>query len=199
MGYFEKSLEMTQKIVFATNNLHKTAEVADILHPNYQVLNLADIGCDVDIPETGSTFAENASLKSSYVFEHFGLDCFADDSGLEVEALNNEPGIFSARYSGVKDDLTNLQLLLKNMEGKSNRKARFRTVISLIKNGETHLFEGTIDGTIRTTPSGEQGFGYDPIFEPNGYQITFAEMDKTEKNRISHRALAMQKLIEFLK
>ncbi len=199
MGYFEKSLEMTKKIVFATNNIHKTAEVADILSPDYEVLNLADIGCDVDIPETGSTFAENASLKSSYVFEHFGLDCFADDSGLEVEALNNEPGIFSARYSGLRDDLTNLQLLLKNMEGKSNRKARFRTVISLIKNGETHLFEGTIEGNIRTTPSGEQGFGYDPIFEPKGYETTFAQMDKSEKNKISHRALAMQKLIAFLK
>lgn len=199
MGYFEKSLEMTKKIVFATNNIHKTAEVADILSLDYEVLNLADIGCDVDIPETGSTFAENASLKSSYVFEHFGLDCFADDSGLEVEALNNEPGIFSARYSGLKDDLTNLQLLLKNMEGKSNRKARFRTVISLIKNGETHLFEGAIEGSIRTTPSGEQGFGYDPIFEPKGYTITFAQMDKSEKNKISHRALAMQKLIAFLK
>ena len=199
MGNLEKSLIMAQKIVFATNNLHKTAEVADILSPTYKVLNLADIGCDVDIPETGRTFAENASLKSSYVFEHFGLDCFADDSGLEVEALNNEPGIFSARYSGVKNDLTNLQLLLKNMEGQSNRKARFRTVISLVRNGETHLFEGTIEGAIRTAPSGDQGFGYDPIFEPKGYDITFAQMDKAEKNKISHRALAMQKLIAFLK
>ena len=199
MEHLKKSLKMVQKIVFATNNIHKTAEVADILSPDYEVLNLADIGCDVDISETGSTFAENAILKSTYVFKHYGLDCFADDSGLEVEALNNEPGIFSARYSGVKDDLTNLQLLLKNMEGRSNRKARFRTVISLIKNGETHLFDGTIEGTIRTAPSGEQGFGYDPIFEPKGYDITFAEMDKVEKNKISHRALAMQKLIAFLK
>lgn len=190
---------MIQKLVFATNNAHKTEEVANILAPDYQVLCLKDINCLVDIPETGSTFAENATLKSTYVFEHFGLDCFADDSGLEVEALNNEPGIYSARYSGIKDDTTNLQLLLKNMEGQTNRKARFKTVISLLKNGENHLFEGVIEGTIRTEPSGTNGFGYDPIFQPNGYNITFAEMDMDEKNRISHRALAMQKLIAFLR
>jgi XTP/dITP diphosphohydrolase len=190
---------MIQKLVFATNNAHKTEEVAKILAPNYQVLSLKDINCMVDIPETGSSFAENATLKSSYVYEHFGLDCFADDSGLEVEALNNEPGIFSARYSGVKDDKTNLELLLKNMEGQTNRKARFKTVISLLKNGQNHLFEGVIEGTIRTAPEGSNGFGYDPIFEPNGYQITFAEMDMAKKNQISHRALAMQQLIAFLK
>lgn len=190
---------MTHKLVFATNNVYKTKEVAAILSPTYQVLNLVDIGCLVDIPETGNTFAENSTLKSTYVFENFGLDCFADDSGLEVEALNNAPGIFSARYSGVKDDTTNLQLLLKNMEGQTNRNARFKTVISLRKGGETHLFEGVIEGTIRTTPSGNQGFGYDPIFEPKGYSITFAEMEAAEKNKISHRALAMQQLIEFLK
>lgn len=190
---------MIQKLVFATNNAHKTEEVAKILAPNYKVLNLKDINCLVDIPETGDTFAENATLKSSYVFENFGLDCFADDSGLEVEALNNEPGIYSARYSGIKDDVTNLQLLLKNMEGKTNRRARFKTVISLLKNGENHLFEGAIEGTIRTAASGTKGFGYDPIFQPDGYDTTFAEMDMTEKNKISHRALAMQQLIEFLK
>lgn len=190
---------MIQKLVFATNNAHKTEEVAKILAPNYKVLNLKDINCLVDIPETGDTFAENATLKSSYVFENFGLDCFADDSGLEVEALNNEPGIYSARYSGIKDDVTNLQLLLKNMEGETNRRARFKTVISLLKNGENHLFEGVIEGTIRTAASGTKGFGYDPIFQPDGYDITFAEMDMTEKNKISHRALAMQQLIEFLK
>ncbi|WP_113664101.1 non-canonical purine NTP diphosphatase [Pedobacter nanyangensis] len=190
---------MTQKIVFATNNVHKTAEVANILAPQYQVLNLKDIHCLVDIPETGNTFAENASLKSSYVYQNYHLDCFADDSGLEVDALNNAPGIFSARYSGIKDDSTNLQLLLKNMEGKSDRKARFKTVISLLKNGENHLFEGVIEGTIRTEPAGSKGFGYDPIFQPNGYNITFAEMEMSEKNKISHRALAMQKLVDFLK
>ncbi|MGV3547760.1 MAG: non-canonical purine NTP diphosphatase [Pedobacter sp.] len=187
------------RLVFATNNQHKTAEVAKILAPDYEVLNLKDINCLVDIPETGDTFAENATLKSTYVFENFGLDCFADDSGLEVEALNNEPGIYSARYSGVKDDTINLQLLLKNMDGQTNRKARFKTVISLLKNGENHLFEGVIEGTITSNPSGTNGFGYDPIFKPNGYDITFAEMDMAEKNKISHRALAMQKLIDFLK
>lgn len=190
---------MTKKLVFATNNTHKTEEVAHILAPEYQVLNLKDINCLVDIPETGDTFAENATLKSTYVFQNYQLDCFADDSGLEVEALNNEPGIFSARYSGVKDDATNLQLLLKNLEGESNRKARFKTVISLLKNGENHLFEGVIEGTIRTESTGSKGFGYDPIFQPDGYDITFAEMDMSEKNKISHRALAMQKLIDFLR
>lgn len=190
---------MIKKLVFATNNTHKTEEVANILAPEYQVLNLKDINCLVDIPETGDTFAENATLKSTYVYQNYHLDCFADDSGLEVEALNNEPGIFSARYSGVKDDATNLQLLLKNLEGQSNRKARFKTVISLLRNGENHLFEGIIEGTIRTEPSGSKGFGYDPIFQPNGYDVTFAEMEMSEKNKISHRALAMQKLIDFLR
>lgn len=190
---------MSKELVFATNNAHKTEEVAKILAPNYKVLNLKDINCLVDIPETGSSFAENATLKSTYVFENFGLDCFADDSGLEVDALNNEPGIYSARYSGVKDDDTNLQFLLKNLTGEINRKARFKTVISLLKDGKNHLFEGVIEGTIRTSPTGTNGFGYDPIFQPNGYDITFAEMNMEEKNKISHRALAMQKLIEFLK
>ena len=190
---------MIRKLVFATNNIHKTEEVAKILSPYYEVLNLKDINCLVDIPETGDSFAENATLKSTYVYDNFGLDCFSDDSGLEVEALNNAPGIFSARYSGIKDDQINLELLLKNMEGQTNRKARFRTVISLIQNGKNHLFEGAIEGTIRTSPSGNKGFGYDPIFQPNGYEITFAEMEMTEKNNISHRALAMQQLISFLK
>lgn len=190
---------MIKKLVFATNNIHKTEEVAKILSPDYEVLNLKDINCLVDIPETGDSFAENATIKSTYVYENFGLDCFSDDSGLEVAALNNAPGIFSARYSGVKDDKINLELLLKNMEGQTNRQARFKTVISLIQNGKNYLFEGTIEGTIRTIPAGNKGFGYDPIFQPNGYDITFAEMDMVEKNKISHRALAMQQLIAFLK
>lgn len=188
-----------KKLVFATNNAHKTVEVRDILAPNYEVLNLADIGCDVDIPETGDTFAENATLKSSYVVENYSIDCFADDSGLEVEALNNEPGIYSARYSGVKNDQVNLELLLQKMQGVANRKARFKTVISLMQNGQNHLFEGVINGTIRHEPTGSNGFGYDPIFEPEGYTVTFAEMDLALKNKISHRALAMQQLIAFLK
>jgi XTP/dITP diphosphohydrolase len=190
---------MTSQLVFATNNLHKTLEVREILAKKYEVLNLNDIGCNTDIPETGSTFAANAILKSSYVFQNFNIDCFADDSGLEVEALGNEPGVFSARYSGQRGDQINLEYLLQKMDGEQNRKARFITVISLIKNGQNYLFEGVIYGNLRTAAVGNKGFGYDPIFEPNGYDITFAEMDVSEKNRISHRAIAMQKLIAFLK
>ena len=190
---------MDNQLVFATNNAHKTQEVSEILAPEYEVLNLNDIGCDVDIPETGNTFAENATLKSSYVVQHFNLDCFADDSGLEVEALNNEPGIYSARYSGKRGDVENMQYLLQKMDGITNRNARFKTVISLIKDGTNYLFEGVIYGKLRTEPIGDKGFGYDPIFEPNGYDTTFAQMDSELKNKISHRALAMQKLIEFLK
>ena len=190
---------MDNQLVFATNNNYKAEEVRQILAPKYSVLNLTDIGCDVDIPETGDTFAANATLKSSYVVAHYNLDCFADDSGLEVEALNNEPGIFSARYSGKRGDVENMQYLLHKMEGNENRNARFKTVISLFKDGENYLFEGVIAGQLRTAPIGDKGFGYDPIFEPNGYNITFAQMDMEEKNRISHRALAMQKLITFLK
>ncbi|RZK54268.1 MAG: RdgB/HAM1 family non-canonical purine NTP pyrophosphatase, partial [Pedobacter sp.] len=154
--------------------------------------------CEYDIPETGETFAENAALKSTYVVENYQIDCFADDSGLEMEALNNEPGIYSARYSGKRGDADNLQFLLQKMEGIENRNARFKTVISLVKGAESYFFEGVINGKIRTKPSGEKGFGYDPIFEPNGYDITFAEMEMAEKNQISHRALAMRKLIAFL-
>lgn len=190
---------MSKKIVFATANEHKTAEVAKILAPAYEVLNLKSINCDYDIPETGSTFADNATLKSIYVAQNYQLDCFADDSGLEVEALNSEPGIYSARYSGVKDDMANLQFLLGKMQGKTNRKAQFRTVISLMKDGENHLFEGVIKGRLTEAPVGNNGFGYDPIFIPNGYDITFAQMSMDQKNRISHRALAMKKLIAFLK
>lgn len=190
---------MTKQLVFATNNAHKTQEVSKILAPDYQVLDLNAIGCDVDIPETGSTFAENATLKSSYVVTHFNLDCFADDSGLEVEALNNEPGVYSARYSGQRGDVLNMNFLLEKMKGITHRNARFKTVISLIQNNQNYLFEGVIEGKLRTEPIGQNGFGYDPIFEPNGYNITFAEMDVAEKNKISHRAIAMQKLIAFLK
>ena len=190
---------MKSQLVFATNNQHKTLEVKSILADNYEVLNLGDIGCDYDIPETGATFAENATLKSLYVEKNYNIDCFADDSGLEVEALDNEPGIYSARYSGNRGDAVNMNFLLNKMEGVDNRNARFKTVISLIKNGTNYLFEGVIYGKIRHQPVGEKGFGYDPIFEPNGYHITFAEMEMALKNKISHRALAMQKLIAFLK
>lgn len=189
---------MNNQLVFATNNHNKTLEVRTLLAPTYQILNLTDIGCDVDIPETGDSFAENATLKSSYVVQNYQLDCFADDSGLEVEALNNEPGIYSARYSGVRGDHENMMFLLQKMEGLTNRNARFKTVISLIQNGTNYLFEGVVYGQLRTIPTGDKGFGYDPIFEPEGYNITFAEMDIEQKNQISHRAIAMKKLIDFL-
>ncbi|MDQ1140145.1 non-canonical purine NTP diphosphatase [Pedobacter agri] len=187
-----------KKLVFATNNEHKTAEIRLALSGKYVVLNLQDIGCEEDIPETAETFEGNASLKSKYVLENFKLDCFADDSGLEVAALNNEPGIYSARYSGSRDSLENIQLVLQKLEGQNNRKARFKTVISLMLNGENHLFEGVINGKITEGLSGSKGFGYDPIFQPDGYDITFAEMDMSEKNKISHRAIALNKMIEFL-
>ncbi|RNL54712.1 RdgB/HAM1 family non-canonical purine NTP pyrophosphatase [Pedobacter jejuensis] len=186
------------QLVFATNNQHKTEEIRAALIGQYEVLNLEDIGCFTDIPETADTFEGNATLKSTYVATHYKLDCFADDSGLEIEALNNEPGVYSARYSGSRDSLENINLVLKKLEGVENRKARFKTVISLMQNGENHLFEGVINGTIRTALSGAMGFGYDPIFQPDGYDITFAEMDMKEKNSISHRAIALKKMLAFL-
>ncbi|KQS41592.1 RdgB/HAM1 family non-canonical purine NTP pyrophosphatase [Pedobacter sp. Leaf194] len=188
-----------KQLVFATNNQHKTEEIRMALEGLYEVLNLEDIGCFVDIPETAATFEGNATLKSSYVAEHFRLDCFADDSGLEIEALNNEPGVYSARYSCSRDSQENINLVLQKMNGVENRKARFKTVISLMQNGQNHLFEGVITGSIRTELSGAKGFGYDPIFQPDGYNITFAEMEMSEKNKISHRALALQKMIAFLR
>ncbi|WP_354331016.1 RdgB/HAM1 family non-canonical purine NTP pyrophosphatase [Pedobacter sp. CG_S7] len=188
-----------RELVFATNNQHKTVEVRQLLEGQYKILNLGDIGCITDIPETGHTFAENAALKTSYVHLNYQMDCFADDSGLEVEALNNQPGIYSARYAGTGGDMANLQLVLKNMEGQANRKACFRTVVSLVQNNENYLFEGVINGTLREESAGVKGFGYDPIFQPDGYAITFAEMSMQEKNEISHRAQAMNKLIAFLK
>jgi XTP/dITP diphosphohydrolase len=187
-----------RELVFATNNQHKTAEVTQLLADQYKILSLRDIGCTTDIPETGSTFAENAELKTTYVHTHYQMDCFADDSGLEVEALNNEPGIYSARYAGGAGDAANLDLVLKKMEGQQNRKARFRTVVSLIQNNQKYLFEGIINGTLRKERTGVEGFGYDPIFQPDGYEITFAEMSMQQKNEISHRAQAMRKLITFL-
>lgn len=188
-----------KELVFATNNQYKADEVSKLLDGQYKILTLKDIGCEVDIPETGSTFAENAALKSSYIFENYSLDCFGDDSGLQIDALNDEPGIFSARYSGVRDDQKNLELVLEKMSGVLDRKARFTTVISLAQAGQNHFFEGIIEGVIVDNPAGDKGFGYDPIFQPNGYDLTFAEMTTAQKNEISHRAIAMRKLIEFLK
>ncbi|XHR94163.1 non-canonical purine NTP diphosphatase [Mucilaginibacter sp. UC70_90] len=188
-----------QQLVFATNNRHKLDEVSAKLNGAIQLLTLNDIGCYDDIEETGTTFKANASIKSHHVYAEYKLNCFGDDSGLEIDALNGEPGVYSARYAGVHGNhAANISKVLDNLKGETNRKARFRTVISLIWNGEEHFFEGIAEGSIRKELSGSGGFGYDPIFEPAGYNITFAEMSMEEKNAISHRAKAMEQLIAFL-
>lgn len=187
------------KLVFATNNRHKLDEVAAKIAGEIELLTLNDIGCYDDIEEIGTTFKQNASIKSRFIYGKYNLDCFGDDSGLEIDALNGEPGVYSARYAGEHGNHTaNIKKVLDNLEGETNRKARFRTVISLIWNGEEHFFDGVVEGTIRTEPSGTDGFGYDPIFEPDGYNITFAEMSMDAKNQISHRAKAMEQLVNFL-
>jgi XTP/dITP diphosphohydrolase len=188
------------KLVFATNNAHKIEEVAAKTGNDFTLLSLDDIGCNADIAETGTTFAENASIKSHFIFDHYKLNCFGDDSGLEIDALNNEPGVYSARYAGTHGDHdANIDKVLHNLKDSFNRHARFRTVISLIWNGKEHLFDGTVEGIIRHQRSGMKGFGYDPIFQPDGYNITFAEMSMQQKNAISHRARAVEKMVEFLK
>lgn len=188
------------KLVFATNNKHKLDEVRKITsrHP-VEIVSLAEINCFDDIPETADTLEGNALQKAHYIQEKFGLNCFADDTGLEVEALNNAPGVYSARYAGPgHDSEANMKKLLHEMEGKENRKARFRTVIALVWNGKTYTFDGIVNGTITTTKRGENGFGYDPIFIPEGYEQTFAELGNDIKNQISHRVKAVEKLDEFL-
>ena len=189
---------MSHQLVFATNNQHKLEEVQLKVGNTFKIISLNEIGCNDDIEETGLTLEENASIKSKFIHDKFKVDCFADDTGLEIEALNNEPGVFSARYSGDRDFIKNMDLVLSNLENNTNRKARFRTVISLILKNQEYIFEGIVNGNIRTKPIGSVGFGYDPIFEPEGYAITFAEMDLAEKNKISHRGIAVQKLIDFL-
>lgn len=193
-------------LVFASNNAHKLEEIRAILGNKFDVKSLEDIGCNVDIPETGTTFRENALQKARYVKEHFGFDCFADDSGLQVEALGGEPGVYSARYAvkngrqvtaGNKDD-ANMDVLLEKLAGDENRKACFRTCIALIYEGETHFFDGVVEGHIITEKRGDGGFGYDPLFVPDCYEKTFAEMGNEVKNNISHRAKAVEKLAEFL-
>lgn len=188
------------KLVFATNNKHKLDEVRKITsHHPVEIVCLAEINCFDDIPETADTLEGNALQKAHYIQEKFGLNCFADDTGLEVEALNNAPGVYSARYAGPgHDSEANMKKLLHEMEGKENRKARFRTVIALVWNGKTYTFDGIVNGTITTTKRGENGFGYDPIFIPEGYEQTFAELGNDIKNQISHRAKAVEKLDEFL-
>ncbi len=187
------------KIVFATHNLHKKSEAAAILGSSWDVLALPDINCLKDIPETADTLQGNALQKAHYVFDHFHTDCFADDTGLEIEALNGQPGVFSARYAGEGCSYSdNVQKVLREMQGLQNRKACFKTVIALILNGQEYLFEGRVDGLILTEPRGTDGFGYDPIFLPDGFDQSFAEMSAERKNAISHRGRAMQKLMEFL-
>ncbi len=187
------------KLVFATHNTNKFTEVKSLLPAHIELLSLTDIGCHKNIPETANTIEGNAILKANFVKLHYGLDCFADDTGLEVAALNNEPGVYSARYAGPENDtLANIEKLLFNLNGKQHRAARFKTVISLILGDEEFLFEGTCNGTITETPRGKDGFGYDPVFQPDGYNETFAEMPRSLKNEIGHRGRAVQKLITHL-
>ena len=187
------------ELVFATNNSHKLSELQQILGNKVELLSLSDIGCSEDIPETENTLEGNAALKARYIFDRYGLPCFADDTGLEVEALNGEPGVFSARYAGEnKSSDDNVEKLLQNLEGIQNRKARFRTIICLIKNDEELFFEGEVKGIITLERRGSSGFGYDPVFEPEERGKTFAEMSADEKNAISHRGRAVMKLAAFI-
>ena len=187
-------------LVFATNNKHKLQEIRSILNSSVNILSLKDIDCHEDIPETGNTLNANASQKANYIFKKYNINCFADDTGLEIEALNGEPGVFSARYAGEdKDSEKNMKKVLEKLKDKTNRSARFRTVISLIIDGKELLFEGVINGHIIETPKGNRGFGYDPIFVPDGYNQTFAELGDEIKNKISHRAKAVEKLTEYIK
>lgn len=199
---------MNSSIVFATNNAHKLEEIRQIMPSSLQVLSLNDIGCTVDIPETGTTLQQNALIKAQYVLEHYGMACFADDTGLEVYALNNEPGVYSARYAGGEghDSEANMRKLLARLADNTHREARFRTVIALVASPNNTLavdkplfFEGIVEGRIATEKHGTEGFGYDPLFVPDGYDMTFAELGPDIKNKISHRARAVAKLIEYIK
>lgn len=187
------------KLVFATNNTHKLAEVKAILEPLFTIISLNDLNCYDEIPETADSLQGNALLKATYIHNKFGLDCFADDTGLEIVELGGEPGVYSARYAGEDNNsVNNMNKVLTLLENKINRKASFRTVIALIQGENTKFFDGKINGDIALSPQGESGFGYDPIFIPEGFQISFAQLSSEEKNRISHRALAVKKLNEFL-
>ena len=198
---------MTRKLlIMATNNEHKLKEVRQILdYKDILIKGLEEVGCYDDIPETADTLEGNALLKARYMYSHYGVDCFADDTGLEVEALNGQPGVFTARfgqmngYGNSHDADANMQCLLDKLQGKENRKARFRTVIALVCEGKEYIFEGIVEGEILTEKSGQEGFGYDPIFSPEGKGISFAEMSAEEKNQIRHRGRAVEKLIAWLK
>ena len=187
------------QLVFATNNLNKLKEVQSLIPQYIELLTLADIGCFEDVPETQDTIEGNAIQKAEFIKEHYGYDCFADDTGLEVEALNGAPGVFSARYAGEqRNSEDNIQKILENLENKSNRNAAFKTVIALELCGKQHLFTGVCKGEITRNKVGDQGFGYDPIFKAEGYDQTFAEIALDEKNRIGHRGKAIRLLVEFL-
>ncbi len=188
------------KLVFATHNQNKLIEVQKLLGNNFQLLSLYDIDCNTEIPETHLTLEENASEKAWYVYNNFQLNCFADDTGLEIRSLNNAPGVLSARYAGEeKNSETNMNRVLEELKNKPDRKAQFRTIISLIINGKEYKFEGKVKGEIIKEKHGTDGFGYDPIFKPDGFTETFAEISMEEKNKVSHRGMAIQKLVEFLK
>lgn len=188
------------KIIFATNNAHKLEELRQIAGDRFEILSLNDIGCHDDIPETGATLLDNALQKARYIHEKYGLDCFADDTGLEVDCLGGAPGVHSARYApgAGHDSLANMRLLLSHMQGSDQRTARFRTVIALILNGKEYIFEGKAEGNIIDSPRGGGGFGYDPIFMPKGWNKTFAEAAPEEKNAVSHRGRAVSALMQFL-
>ncbi len=188
-----------KKIIFSTNNIHKVMEARALLGNVFEIVSLKELGFNEEIPETGKTLSENASQKSHFIYERYGLDCFADDTGLEVDALGGAPGVYSARYAGEHATYEeNVTKLLHGLEGKKNRSASFKTVVSLILDGKEFLFEGRVDGRILEQRAGNSGFGYDPVFLPDGYSETFAEISPELKNRISHRGKAMQKLITFL-
>lgn len=188
------------ELVFATNNRHKLEEIQAMLGNSIQLLGLGSIGCDEEIPEEQPTLEGNASQKAFYVFDKYGYNCFADDTGLEIETLGNEPGVYSARYAGnEKNSEANMDKVLSNLSEINNRNARFRTVISLIIDGKETRFEGIVNGEILKMKKGGSGFGYDPIFKPNGFNESFAEMDMVTKNKISHRGKAVEKLVHYLK
>lgn len=190
---------MKKKLCFATNNAHKLEEIQAILGDSFELISLAEMGCKEELPETGNTLEANSLQKAQYLSDHYQVNCFADDSGLEVYALGGEPGVDSAHYAGPqRSHADNINLLLKNLADKTDRSARFRTVITLIQNGEISQFEGNIKGRIISELRGTEGFGYDPVFVPEGYDTTFAEMSLTEKGRISHRARAFEKLVAYL-
>lgn len=191
---------MKHELIIATNNLHKLTEIQSLIVDTFILKSLQEIGCTEDIPETAPTLEGNALLKAQYIFDKFGKNCFADDTGLEIEALDGRPGVFSARYATDEHDFeANIDKVLGELTNLENRKARFRTVIALIFNGSVHYFEGIVNGEIIKERKGIKGFGYDPVFLPDGYKQTFAEMPLAEKNKISHRARAVTKLVDFLK